>query len=145
MANALKFVKLVGGEESTAYNFTEQEVIRADVKPAQNTRTDRAARGKPTLMLLSDPYHVIDIVIRVDGFETLDKLNSIRKAILAGSDFRCYPALIDESAAYFDGFMDPQQLVRRIYHAGQNASNERLQIQFIESISNSSIETAETG
>lgn len=132
MNTALRLTKLdAGGLPLVNIDFSEQEIITAEVASAQKSRVDRAQNGQPTLYVLGDDWTTISVQFHVHEDDTLAKLNTVRNAVKSGSLFRIHPGMVDEPSLYYDCFVQPNWAAKH-FGAGRYRSGDVFSLLFIE-------------
>ena len=133
MSVAVRLTKLdSSGNDIGHIDFERKEIMDTDVLPFINSNVQRAQKGAPTLFIITDEYHVINVNVRIYGTTTESKLTELRNFILAGGIVRVYPKYYEDPTIYYDCFIMPETLQLISAFSGESMAGKKLKLQFLE-------------
>ena len=133
MSVAIRLTKLdSSGNDIGHIDFERKEIMDTDVLPFIDSNVQRAQKGAPTLFIITDEYHVINVNVRIFGTTTESKLTELRNFILAGGIVRVYPKYYEDQATYYDCFIEPKSLQLISAFSGESMAGKKLKLQFLE-------------
>ncbi len=112
-------------------NFIEQEILQAQPRPVQPSVLQRAQNGKPTLFVIGDPWHEIDVTFRIHSGDTISRLTTLRSNARLGTILRVYPQYIDDPAMWFDCIISAEIPLNWLF-SGRQVVGDIFTITFVE-------------
>jgi len=135
MPTAVRIQTLDSASQPVAnVNFERYEIENTRVLPVDDESFEQESQsGDPTLFLLKDPWHVINIRVRIHGASTEAKLTVIRNFIRAGGIVRVFPKYFSgDIDDFYDCYIRPESIPINSLFSGESRANEIVSLVFRE-------------